>query len=76
MGSDDLHYTYQRRNAAGKAVVLPFLINAHSLLSALPFIQRYPEDKENLKLMEEYNSNILKALEETAKNKDPFWKKK
>lgn len=46
------------------------------MFSALPFVQRYPEDKENLKLVEEYNSNILKALEETAKNKDPFWKKK
>lgn len=39
-------------------------------------LKRYPEDAENLKLVEEHNASILKALEETAKSKEPFWIKK
>jgi hypothetical protein len=29
-----------------------------------------------MKEVEEHNAKILKALEDAAKNKDPFWKKK
>ena len=56
---------------AGPRITHMILIIAHQLS-----FQKYPEDREGLKEVQKNNKEIMKALEETAKSKDPFWMKK
>lgn len=60
----------------GGAVFLGWAMMTYFTPTKEDMLKKYPADRETLKQTEKYNQDILKALEDASKNKDPFWKKK